>query len=94
VSAAITLLERPNSGAAIVGAIVGGAVLIVLGYLSLQNAYRVGRFASSLGIAVVVDPLAAIVGAIFVLHQPLPTAVGQITLLTLSTAVVVGGWPR
>lgn len=91
VSTVMALSGRPDSGPSVAVALGGVAVLVVTGYLALQNAYRAGHFASSLAVAVVVDPLVAIVAAAFLLHQPLPSAPGQVTLLVLSAVVVVAG---
>ncbi len=91
ISAILSLLGRPHSGVLIGWASLAVVLLIPLGYLALQNAYRAGHFGSSLALAVVVDPLVAVFAAAYLLSQPLPTAAGRLTFLVISAAVVIAG---
>ncbi len=87
--ALVVTLGDPAVGLAVqVGAAAAIGLLIPVGYLQLQNAYRSGHFAASLATAVVVDPIAALIGAAPVLHEPLP-GVGDGLLVMLAAAVVV-----
>jgi hypothetical protein len=91
ISTALSLWGDQGRGALIALAIAGALLLIPIGYLALQNAYRAGHFASSLAFAVIVDPIVSIFAAAFLLSQPLPTATGRLTLLLLSGAVIIAG---
>ncbi len=89
--ALLELIGREGGGAVIMTAAVGIALLIPTGYLLLQNAYRAGHFAASLATAVVVDPLAAVLGGVLVLNEPLPQATGQAVTAILAAAAIIGG---
>ncbi len=91
ISAILSLFGRPRSGMLIGWASLAVVLLIPLGYLALQNAYRAGHFASSLALAVVVDPLVAVFAAAYLLSQPLPSAAGRLTFLVISGVVVIAG---
>lgn len=91
VRALLQLLGHPHQGSAIAAAAIGIAVLAPTGYLALQQAYRVGHFAATLATAVVVDPIAALIGGVFVLNEPLPHSPGQTVAAVLSAVVIVAG---
>ena len=88
VRALIQLIGVPGSGTKIVVAAVGIGLLIPTGYLLLQNAYRAGHFAASLATAVVMDPVAAILGGAFMLAEPLPDSASD-AFLGLGCALIV-----
>jgi drug/metabolite transporter (DMT)-like permease len=76
---------------AIVAAGVGIALLLGVGYLMLQQAYRAGYFAASLATAVVADPPAAIVAGFLALHEPLPHGPLPLVAVAVAAAMVVTG---
>jgi hypothetical protein len=80
--------------AAILAAVIGIAVLVGLGYLMLQHAYRSGHFAASLATAVAIDPPAAIFAGGPALHEPLPTGPVNLLLVLVSVAIVTVGITR
>ncbi len=89
-----TLLEMVGRSSAATATIIAGAgiaLLIPVGYLQLQNAYRAGYFAASLATAVVSDPVAAIIGGIFILHEPLPRSGREAVIVMLCALVVIAG---
>lgn len=66
-------------------------VLVSVGGLVLQNAYRAGHFGLSYALLLVVDPVvAAGIGLVF-LAEPLPATTGTVVTACLSTAVTVAG---
>lgn len=71
---------------------VGGAVVVVLtGYLLLQTAYRSGFFEGSLATAVVVDPVAALIGGAAVLGEAMPAGPVAVLVSAGCGLVVVAG---
>lgn len=87
----LLLLLRQPRPAVILAAAIGIAVLVGLGYLMLQHAYRSGYFAASLATAVVIDPPAAIIAGALALHEPLPTSLLRLILVLASGAIVTAG---
>jgi drug/metabolite transporter (DMT)-like permease len=77
--------------AAILAAAIGIALLVGMGYLMLQHAYRSGHFAASLATAVVIDPPAAIIAGVLALHEPLPPSPLRLLLVVVSAAIVTAG---
>lgn len=66
-------------------------VLVSIGGLILQNAYRAGHFGLSYALLLVVDPVvAAGIGLVF-LSEPLPTTAVAATTASLSIAMTVAG---
>lgn len=70
---------------------VGVVVLAPLGMLLLQHAYRTGGVATVLATLTVVDPLVAAACGVLLLHEPLPGAPEQITLLAIGALCVTVG---
>ena len=71
---------------------VGGAVVVVLvGYLLLQNAYRSGFFAATLATAVVADPVAALIGGAVVLGEAMPAGPVALGVSAGCALVLVAG---
>jgi len=91
VRAFLQLIGQPRHGPALIWAAAGIGLLALTGYLLLQHAYRVGHFAATLATAVVVDPVAAIFGSVFVLNEPLPHAPGQAVAAVLSATAIIAG---
>jgi len=90
VRATLQLTGRPHATSAPVLAVVGVLLLIGGGYLCLQNAYRAGHFAGSLAMAVVIDPIAAILGGLNLLGEPGPRP-GQSVIIVVSAVAIIGG---
>ena len=88
-SAALGELERPDAGRHVTPLVLLVVLLVPAGYLVLQTAYRTGHFASALAVAIVADPLVAIVVAAVALHQRLPTGAGPLALLVTGAGIVV-----
>ncbi|SDO35813.1 hypothetical protein SAMN04515671_0683 [Nakamurella panacisegetis] len=88
--ALLLLIERPHPAAIVVAAI-GIAVLVCVGYLMLQHAYRAGHFAASLATAVVIDPPAAIIAGALTLHESLPHGLVRMSLILACAAIVTAG---
>jgi drug/metabolite transporter (DMT)-like permease len=86
-----TLLVEHRHPLAIIASGVGIVLLLAIGYLMLQQAYRAGHFAASLATAVVVDPPAAILAGVLALHEKLPHDPLSIVLMVVSVVLVVTG---
>ncbi len=91
VRALLQMMGQPHQGLGIAAAAVGIALLVPSGYLLLQQAYRVGYFAATLATAVVVDPLAALLGGVLVLNEPLTHTPGQAIAAVISAAAIIAG---
>ena len=71
---------------------VGGAlVVVVAGYLLLQNAYRSGFFEGTLATAVVLDPVAALIGGAAVLGETMPAGPAAVTVSACCGLVIFAG---
>jgi drug/metabolite transporter (DMT)-like permease len=91
VRALLEMREQPHSVASVVVSAVGIGLLIPVGYLLLQNAYRWGHFSGSLATAVVADPIAAVLGGAWVLNERLPTLPWQIVSSVACAGLVIAG---
>ena len=91
VRALLEMREQPHSTASVVVSVVGIGLLIPVGYLLLQNAYRSGHFSGSLATAVVADPIAAVLGGAWVLNEPLPALPWQILSSVACAGLVIAG---
>ena len=91
VRALLEMREQPHSAASVAVSVVGIGLLIPVGYLLLQNAYRSGHFSGSLATAVVADPIAAVLGGAWVLNEPLPTRPWQIVSSVACAGLVIAG---
>lgn len=89
VRALLQVLGRPGAAVELVVAAAATAVLIPTGYLLLQNAYRAGQFAASLATAVVMDPVAAVIGGGVLLGEPFPHTPGRVALVVGCALAVV-----
>lgn len=87
----LLMTHQAISPGAIVVASVGIALLVPFGYWMLQNSYRVGHFAASLAVAVVIDPLAAIATGVPLLGEALPHAPGQAAAAAACAVVIAAG---
>jgi hypothetical protein len=84
--------DSPDRGPGVIAFGIGSMVVLVLfGYLCLQNAYRAGHFAGSLATAVVVDPIAAVFAGAHLLDEPLPSSAGELALLAVCTLAICAG---
>ncbi len=91
VRALLQMMGQPHQGLGMVAAGAGIAVLAPTGYLLLQQSYRVGHFAATLATAVVVDPVAALIGGVLVLNEPLTHTPGQAIAAVISAVAIIGG---
>ena len=91
VRALLEMREQPHSAVSVAVSVAGIGLLIPGGYLLLQNAYRSGHFSGSLATAVVVDPIAAVLGGAWVLNEPLPTRPWQIVGSVACAGLVIAG---
>lgn len=70
---------------------IGIVIMTLVGYLLLQNGYRTGHFAATLATTVVVDAVAAFLGGILVLNEPLQTAPPQVIGGAVCAVLIVAG---
>ena len=91
-AAVLVRVVLTDPGLAVVLLAVGGAVVVVLiGYLLLQTAYRSGFFEGALATAVVADPVAALLGGAAVLGERMPTGTGAVTVAAGCALLVIAG---
>jgi drug/metabolite transporter (DMT)-like permease len=91
IRALLEMLGQPHDAASVVVSAVGIGLLAPVGFLLLQNAYRSGHFSGSLSTAVVIDPIAAVLGGAWVLNEPLPALPWQIVTSVACAGLVIAG---
>jgi len=82
---------QPGSTVTVLFAGAGIALLAPLGFLLVQSAYRAAGFAAALATVTVVDPIAATVGGVLLLHEPLPATPGQSLAMALGAVLATIG---
>lgn len=84
-------VREPGAGQVVVAVSIAIALLGPYGYLLLQGAYRAGHFAASIAATTVLNPVVAVVAGGLLLHERLPSGLGQLIWIGVAVLAICGG---